>query len=154
MTDEHPFLETSPWIDPPEDPQPELSESITADVVIIGGGYTGLSAALTLRAAGADVVVLEQDVAGSGASGRNAGHLTPTIGKDLPTTLRLFGQERASALVRFADAAVEFTEDVIDQHRIDCHYHPSGNIVGGVHPKHDRSLKRAADAARAQLSLH
>ena len=141
MAHQYPFHETSPWFDAPSDPQPALREDVIADVLIIGGGYTGLSAALTLRAAGVDVVILEQGLAGSGASGRNAGHLTPTIGKDLPTTLRLFGQERASALVRFADAAVEYTEDVIQRHQIDCHYRASGNIVAGVHRKHDRTLE-------------
>lgn len=149
MTTGYPFLETSPWLDTPSDPQPALGSDITTDVVIVGGGYTGLSAALTLRAGGADVVVLEQGFAGSGASGRNAGHLTPTIGKDLPTTLRLFGRERASGLVRFADAAVEYTEEVIQKNQIDCHYHASGNVIAGVHPKHDRTLKKAADTARS-----
>ena len=148
MTTEYPFLETSPWLDTPSDPQPPLGSDVTTDVVIVGGGYTGLSAALTLRAAGVDVVVLEQGFAGCGASGRNAGHLTPTIGKDLPTTLRLFGRERASALVRFADAAVEHTEEVIQKNQIDCHYNASGNVVAGVHPKHERRLEKAAETAR------
>lgn len=146
---EHPFVEVSPWFDAGVAPQPALSADLTADVVIVGGGYTGLSAALALRSAGADVVVLEQGLAGSGASGRNAGHLTPTIGKDLPTTLRLFGRERASALVRFADAAVEHTEGVIEKLGIDCDYHPGGNIVAGVHSGHHRSLERAAGTARS-----
>jgi glycine/D-amino acid oxidase-like deaminating enzyme len=149
MPIEYPFVEISPWFEAPADPQPALSETLSADVVIVGGGYTGLSAALTLRAAGADVVVLEEGLVGSGASGRNAGHLTPTIGKDLPTTLRLFGRERASALVRFADAAVDFTEQVIEKNQIDCHYNASGNVIAGVHPKHDRPLRKAADTARS-----
>lgn len=149
MDTQHPFLEISPWFDAPSNPQPAVKGDLTADVVIIGGGYTGLSAALELREAGADVVVLEQGLAGSGASGRNAGHLTPTIGKDLPTTLRLFGRERASALVQFADAAVEHTEEIIQKHQIDCHYNASGNIIAGVHAKHNRSLEKAANTARS-----
>ncbi len=149
MTTQHPYLDISPWFAAPSEHEPTLQQDITADVVIIGGGYTGLSAALTLRAAGADVVVLEQGIAGSGASGRNAGHLTPTIGKDLPTTLRLFGRERATTLVRFADAAVEHTERVIDEYEIDCHYVACGNIVAGLHPKHIPALEKAAEAARS-----
>ncbi len=148
MSKPYPFVETSPWLSTPSDPQPALDRDLAADVVIIGGGYTGLSAALSLRAAGVDVVVLEKDFSGSGASGRNAGHLTPTIGKDLPTTLRIFGQKRASALVRFADAAVEFTEEVIEKNQIDCDYVASGNIVAGLHPKHAPTLEKAAQTAR------
>ncbi|MBW2269216.1 MAG: FAD-dependent oxidoreductase [Deltaproteobacteria bacterium] len=142
-----PFLETSPWLVAPQDRQPALAEDRSADIVIVGGGYTGLSAALSLRDAGADVALLEADFCGFGASGRNAGHLTPTIGKDLPTTLRLFGRPRAAALVRFADAAVEYAEEVIAKHGIACDYTASGNLVAGVHPKHERSLVRAAEAA-------
>src|ERR671914_308705 len=98
------------WLDPPPDPGPPLEGDVEADVVVIGAGYTGLWAALALRRAGADVVVLERDYAGFGASGRNAGHLTPTIGKDLPTLLRLYGPERAGALVRFAEAGARLWE--------------------------------------------
>lgn len=142
-----PFEEVSPWVTPPTEPRPPLGESLRTDVVVIGAGYTGLSTALALRAQGADVAVLEQSFAGSGASGRNAGHLTPTIGKDMPTLLRLFGQERAARLVRFADAAVEHTEEVMRKHGIDCEYDASGNVLAAVHPKHERRLRRASEAA-------
>ncbi len=142
------YREISPWLRSPEDLQPALESDLRADVVVIGGGYTGLSTALSLRGQGADVVVLEKDFSGSGASGRNAGHLTPTIGKDMPTLLRLFGRERASRLVRFADAAVEYTEEAIRKLGIDCEYEASGNVAGGVHPKHEKPLRRAGDTAR------
>src|SRR5690606_1960943 len=108
-------------------------------------GYTGLSTALALRSAGVDAVLLEADFAGAGASGRNAGHLTPTIGKDLPTLLRLFGRARAGALARFADAAVEHTERTMKAHAIECDYRPSGNLLAAVHPKQTAKLARAAE---------
>lgn len=145
----HPFEEISPWVEAPADLRAPLEGDLAADVVVIGGGYTGLSTALALRAQGADVVVLEADFAGSGASGRNAGHLTPTIGKDVPTLLRLFGKERTSRLVRFADAAVAHTEKTILEHGIDCDYAPTGNLMAGVHPKQEKRLRRAAEAARS-----
>ncbi len=148
MSHELPFEAISPWVSEPEDLRPALDTSLRADVVVIGGGYTGLSTALSLRQQGADVVVLEQDFAGSGASGRNAGHLTPTIGKDVPTLLRLFGRERAANLLRFADAAVEYTEETIRKLGVDCEYLPNGNVLAGVHAKHEAPLRRAADAAR------
>ncbi len=143
-----PFHEISPWLQEPEDRQAPLDAALRADVVVIGAGYTGLATALALRSQGADVVVLERDFAGSGASGRNAGHLTPTIGKDIPTLLRLYGEERATRLVRFADAAVVYTEETIRKLEIDCEYQPSGNIMAGVHPKQETRLRNAAQAAR------
>jgi len=142
------FHEISPWVRLPDDLQPPLAANLRADAVVIGGGYTGLSTALCLRAQGADVVVLERDFAGSGASGRNAGHLTPTIGKDVPTLLRLFGRERAGALLRFADAAVGYAEETIRKHGIECGYEPVGNVLAGVHPRHEARLRRAGGIAR------
>lgn len=144
---EFPFEEISGWIREPSNPCPPLRGDQHADVVVIGAGYTGLSAALSLREQGVDVLVLERDFAGAGASGRNAGHLTPTIGKDLPTLLRMFGEERAQALVHFADEAVEYTEHVIERLHIECAYEPNGNILAGAHPKHEKRLREAAAAA-------
>jgi gamma-glutamylputrescine oxidase len=135
------------WLDPPPDLGPPLEGDVEADVVVIGAGYTGLWTALALRERGADVVVLERDYAGFGASGRNAGHLTPTIGKDLPTLLRFYGRERAGALVRFAETAVEHVEAAISEHELDCDYVPAGNVLAGVHPGQRLGLEKAAHAA-------
>jgi gamma-glutamylputrescine oxidase len=142
------FLELSPWIGRPADATGPLAEDLRADVAVVGAGYTGLSTALALRSEGLDVAVLEQDFAGAGASGSNAGHLTPTIGKDLPSLLRLYGRERAAALVQLADRAVEYTESLIEKHRIDCDYHRSGNLLAAVHARQLPRLERAARAGR------
>jgi gamma-glutamylputrescine oxidase len=93
------------WLDPPPEPGPSLEGELSCDCAVIGAGYTGLCAALALAEAGADVVLLERDYTGFRASDRNAGHLTPTIGKDLPTLLRLYGREGGGALVRLAEEA-------------------------------------------------
>lgn len=127
---------------------PCLAADLICDVVVIGAGYTGLSAAIALGQAGVDVVVIESQYAGFGASGRNAGHLTPTIGKDLPSVLKIYGRETGSQLARLADAAVEHTEAMISQHRIDCDYLAHGNIIAGIHPGHEERLRAATAAAR------
>jgi glycine/D-amino acid oxidase-like deaminating enzyme len=136
------------WLDPPPEPGPPLEGTVEPDVVVIGAGYTGLWTALALRERGAEVVVLERDYAGFGASGRNAGHLTPTIGKDLPTLLRLYGRERGGALVRFAESAVEHVETAISERGIECEYVPAGNVLAGIHPGQRPRLEQAAEAAR------
>ncbi|MBW2293682.1 MAG: FAD-dependent oxidoreductase [Deltaproteobacteria bacterium] len=143
------YLDLSPWLPAQPESGGGLDGDLDVDVLIVGGGLTGLSTALSLRAEGASVAILERDTIGAGASGRNAGHLTPTIGKDLPTLLRMFGRDRARALVRLADDAVGYAEQLIEKHSIECEYEANGNILAGLHPKHEQSLRAAAAAALA-----
>lgn len=142
-----PFLPISAYLESPPDRVQLLAGDASADVAIVGGGLTGLSTALALKRAGVDVVVLEREFCGFGASGRSAGHLTPTIGKDLPTLLMLYGQERTASIVRFADHCVHRTEEMIAEHGIDCDYAPTGNLMAVVHPKQEKRLRRAAEVA-------
>jgi gamma-glutamylputrescine oxidase len=142
-----PRWDVSPWIEVVEEPAAPLRDPIEVDVAVVGGGFTGLSSALAFREEGMSVAVLESRVAGFGASGRNAGHLTPTIGKDLPTLARLFGRERTRALLAFAETAIEHTEQLMRRHRIECDYEPVGNMVAAVHQRQFAALDRAARAA-------
>lgn len=141
------FLEISPYVSVPSDMQPSLQKDIHADVVIVGGGYTGLTTALALHERGVSSVILERDFCGFGASGRNAGHLTPTICKDLPTAVMLFGRETAASLARYADFCVESAEQLMKVYDIDCDYNLSGNIMSVVHPKQEKRLRKATEAA-------
>jgi glycine/D-amino acid oxidase-like deaminating enzyme len=141
-------LSVSPWMSEPADGTPSLRGDVSADVVIVGGGYTGLSTALALRAEGMRVVLLEAQFCGFGASGRNAGHLTPTIGKDVPTLLRLFGKEKTARFVALADLAMGEVEALIDRHAIACDYEPVGNIIAALHPRQFAAVDRAAEASR------
>jgi len=140
-------LEGSFWNAPPAAPEPPLEGEQRADVAIVGGGLTGLCAALALREAGADVALVEREFCGAGASGRNAGHLTPTIGKDLPTLVRRFGAARAGALARFAERAVDEAEALVRRHAIACDYVAAGNVLAGLHAGQRRRLERAAEVA-------
>lgn len=149
MTDDFaaPFLPVSTYLAATPVREPALTGDARADVAIVGGGLTGLSTALALRQRGVDVVVLEREFCGFGASGRNAGHLTPTIGKDLPTLLLMYGEERTTAIVRFADHCVHRTEATIRELGIGCDYAPTGNVMSVVHPKQEKRLRRAAEVA-------
>ncbi|MFN8112759.1 MAG: FAD-binding oxidoreductase [Solirubrobacterales bacterium] len=124
-------LAFSGWIDPPDDPFPPLAGERTCDVVVIGGGLTGMAAALRFAELGADVVLLESAFCGWGASSRNAGHLTPTIGGD-PQLLATLFRKRAPELVRLADGAVHFTEGLIESRGIECEYQTGGNVSAAL----------------------
>ena len=71
-----------------------------ADVVIIGGGYTGFGAAIPLARAGLDVVILERDQIGSGASTRNGGITSGNLRLSLDKLTKKFGKEKATAFYR------------------------------------------------------
>lgn len=142
-------MPVGPWLPDLPPPAPPLDGDSAADVVVVGAGYAGLSAALALRARGREVVVLEREHAGFGASGRNAGHLTPVIGKDLPTLARLFSRARARQLVAVAEDAVAHVEAAIADLRIDCDYEPVGNLLAAVHPAQHHVVDAAARAGEA-----
>ncbi len=141
------FSEISHWTAPPSDISAPLREDMEAEFVIIGGGYTGLSAALKLRDFGREVLLLEQEFCGYGASGRNAGHLTPTIGKDVFSCIKYFGKARGLELIRFGERAVEHVERVIKELNIDCEYHAGGNVVAGLHESQRPALAKSAAIA-------
>src|SRR5690242_16245445 len=81
---------------------PPLRAVVSASVAIIGGGLTGLSTALHLARAGADVVLLEAHEPGWGASGRNGGQVNPGLKPDPDDVVADFGEEIGARLLAFA----------------------------------------------------
>jgi gamma-glutamylputrescine oxidase len=120
---------------------------LDVDVAVVGAGFTGLSTALSLAEAGLSVAVIEANHVGFGASGRNAGHLTPTIGKDPKSLTTMFGKERAGRLLQLSNRAIEYVEALIAKHSIDCSYEPVGNVVAAVHSDQHAAIEKAARAA-------
>ncbi|HSH32932.1 MAG TPA: FAD-dependent oxidoreductase, partial [Actinomycetota bacterium] len=90
------------------EPSPALTEDTTADVVILGGGYTGMWTAFHLKQLdpGTDVVILEQDICGGGPSGRNGGFVNSYWG-DLPRLVSEFGDKAAISLCEAGEESVQ-----------------------------------------------
>ena len=93
---------------------------MTVDVAIVGGGYTGLGAALELASMGIDVAVFEAGRIGDGASGRNGGQIHSGQRLDPQTLTQMTGADRARQLWDMAEAARASLFDLIETHGIDC----------------------------------
>lgn len=102
----------------------QLSGNVSADVCVVGGGFTGLSAALHLAERGFKVVLLEQARIGWGASGRNGGQINLGLRKGPKDLIRLFGTERAKLLFNMVEEARKIIVDRTTQHHIACDFKP------------------------------
>ena len=101
---------------------PQLTENQSADVCVVGGGYTGLSTALHLSQKGYSVALLEAERVGFGASGRNGGHVDAGPRNDPEELEGRVGAEKAQTLWNMGVEASELVRDLVDEHQIDCDY--------------------------------
>jgi glycine/D-amino acid oxidase-like deaminating enzyme len=115
----------------------------SCDVAIVGGGYTGLSAARTLARHGVAVTVLERHRVGWGASGRNGGLVLPGFQPQAHCLTRRYGAERARALFAVSIEAIGFLERLIADEAIDCGYARRGAVTLAARPGHLRGLERS-----------
>ena len=105
-------------------PFPALKGATRADVCIVGGGYTGLSAALHLAQKGLDVVLLEAHRVGFGASGRNGGQVGSGQRQDQDWLEKTVGKAHARQLWDLSTEAVAMVRSLITDHAMPCTFHP------------------------------
>jgi len=114
------------------------------DVAVIGGGYTGVSAALACAERGLQVALFEAETIGFGASGRNGGQLIPGLRWSMREIDEAFGRERAQAIFDLAYGAVERVKSRIAKHDIACDL-KSGHLEAAYKPAHFDKMQREAD---------
>lgn len=105
-------------------PFPTLRGAHKADLCVVGGGYTGLSAALHAVQAGQSVILLEAQRVGFGASGRNGGQVGATFNADQRALEKRCGPDDARKLYDLARAAAALTRDLAETHAPDAGYRP------------------------------
>jgi gamma-glutamylputrescine oxidase len=120
--------------------RPALKGDVTADVAILGAGFTGLWAALTLARAGRSVVVLDAHRVGFGASGRNGGQVNLGFNQSQQALEAKLGETRARALWELAEAARAQLRDFCSTHAPEASYRPgsayaeySASALSGLH---------------------
>ncbi len=116
-----------------------LEGSGSCDVCIVGGGFAGLSAAIDLRRAGLEVVVLEAMQVGWGASGRNGGQALAGLACDMSLVQRQLGTEAARAIWNMTVEAVRLIHDRRREFAIDCQWQ-DGYIAAAIGPRKARDL--------------
>ena len=124
---------------------PPLEGEVEADLVVVGGGCTGLSAALHAAERGLKVVLLEGGRIGWGASGRNGGQMIPGLRKGAVGLVKSYGRERARALFDLAFEARGLVLGLIERHAIDCDLRLTRRLVGAIAPSDISELEAEAE---------
>jgi glycine/D-amino acid oxidase-like deaminating enzyme len=115
-----------------------------AEVVVIGAGFCGLSAALALAKRGVSVVVLDANATlCAEASGRNGGHVNNGLAVDYGTLADRIGAQKARALYHEYDAAVDTVERIVREEQIDCHFVRHGKLKLASRPEHFAAMARS-----------
>ncbi len=127
--------------------EPAVSETTVpakCDVAIVGSGFTGLSAALTLARAGRDVAIFERGRSGFGASTRNGGQIGSGNQKfRIKTLIALRGRRKAEEMLREGTRMLDHIATLIETEKIDCHFRRCGRFRAAIRPEHYEAM--AAD---------
>lgn len=132
-------------------PRAAPSGTINADLLVIGGGFSGLSTALHAATRGLDVVLVEARAIAWGASGRNAGFVVPNFARADPEAIcARLGPDAGARLIGFAAGSADLVFGLIARHAIACEAHQSG----WIQPAHcPAALVRTTARARAWAAL-
>jgi glycine/D-amino acid oxidase-like deaminating enzyme len=135
------------WHDTVEMPSTEGRAPIPdkVDVAVIGGGYTGLSAACTLAKSGARVAVLEAETIGWGASSRNGGMTLTGLKVSIPTVFKRYGRDLARRLFQCSLESVDAVERIVKEERIDCGFARHGHLLAANKTRHYDGFQREID---------
>lgn len=122
---------TSYWVATASDAPsfPALNADLAADVLVIGAGFTGLSAAYHLAETGLNVAVLDAADIGWGASGRNGGMLPPRYKKGFASLAKLYGHDVTRRLHTLIHEAIDTVEGIVERKSIECGFSRTGQLT-------------------------
>lgn len=123
------------------------------DVVIVGGGYAGMGAAIPLARANRNVIVLERDRPGDGASSRNGGLTSANIRWSYSKLKEKFGEDAAKAYYAEGVAARADLKNFVETENLDCDYSMVGRFTGAMRPEILDTMKREAEMMHNEVGI-
>lgn len=132
---------------------PRQQVAPACDVAVVGAGYTGLAAAITLARAGRSVQVFDKQRPGEGASTRNGGITSGNLRPSHATMARRFGQTRADAIYAEAKLARENLYRFLADENIDCDFELAGRFSGAATPPAYEAGAREAERLQKTLGI-
>ncbi|MFL6071781.1 MAG: NAD(P)/FAD-dependent oxidoreductase [Actinomycetes bacterium] len=135
-------------------PHPPLTERLSADLLVVGGGFTGLWTALLAKEENPslDVVLLEGERIGWAATGRNGGFVSSSLTHGLPNGVDRFADELPT-LLRLGDQNLDAIEATIERYGIDAQWERNGEITAAYEPWQVEELERYAELGR-EYGIH
>src|SRR5437588_8215332 len=139
------------WIDSaPIEKFPRLKRNVTVDVVVVGAGVTGITAAYLLKKAGSTVALIERERVASIDTGHTTAHLTYITDVELQELVRNFGKDHAQAAWDRGAAAIDEIERIVGEQSIECEF---TRVPAYVHARAGGSLKKEASSLKKEADL-
>src|SRR5258708_28760923 len=123
-----------------------------ADVLVIGAGYTGLSAARTLAKLGAKVAVLEANSIGWGASSRNGGMVLTGMKLSAEVLAKRYGMELTRRMYADSLASIDLVEQIVREENIDCNFSRCGHLEVACKQSHFDAYARSVEVIAKELN--
>ena len=132
-----------------------LTKNINCEIVVVGGGYTGLLCAINLiENYNLDVILIEAGKIGWGASSRNGGFCSfPPIKTSFKKLLKIYGTEETKRFFRNALDGSNYTRDIISNYNIDCDLTGESNFIVAHHPNKFKQIKEQAEVYKSEFGI-
>lgn len=130
------------WDASPQPSDDAAALPASADVLVIGAGYTGLHAALETARAGLSTVVIDAEAAGWGCSTRNGGQISTSVKPSFAALAERYGEALAIGLLKEGQASLDHVSDFVRDEAIDCDFAVVGRFHGAHTPRHFDRLAR------------
>lgn len=130
-----------------------LKKDISCDVIVVGGGMAGLSAAQHFAQQGSKVVLIEKEFIGSGATGKSSGFITPDSELSLDDITKTSGFDEAKKIWDFINSGVDFIRNNIQTHSLQCDYQEQDTLILATDKKSIKNTIEAEYATRKKLDL-